>query len=108
MIRVDLLLAAPEDGGRRSAIPGDGTLRPMWDIGHRASTGKPALAIARIWVESAAVIAPGQHGPVRLAPLTPPAWRHLAPGDLIIMHETALPAGIAEITEILPPAASGR
>lgn len=102
-IRASLVLTAPEDGGRRSPVPGAGVLRPMWDIGHRASTGEPALAIARIWVEFATAIAPGQHGSVRLAPLNPPGWRHLVPGDLITMHETALPAGMAEITEVLPP-----
>lgn len=106
LIRADLVLAAPEDGGRRSALPGDGTLRPMWDIGLRTTTGETALASARVRVEFATSIGPGQQGSIRLAPLDPPQWRNLATGDVITMHEANALAGIAEITEILPPTAS--
>ena len=70
VIRVDLALTAPEDGGRQSAIPGAGVLRPLWDIGLRTSAGEPDLAVARIWVESAPTLEPGQPGSVRMAPLT--------------------------------------
>lgn len=104
VIRADLVLDPPETGGRRSAIPGAGVLRPMWDIGHRTCSGGPDLAIARIWVEYALCLEPGQQGMVRLAPLRPERWQHLAPGDMITMHEIALPIGIAEITTVLPPA----
>jgi hypothetical protein len=104
MIRADLVLSAPEAGGRRSAIPGAGVLRPMWDIGHRTSDGGPDLAIARVWVEFALELEPGQRGPVRLAPLDPSRWRHLTPGDLITMHEVALPIGVAEIISVQRPA----
>ncbi|MFI7650280.1 hypothetical protein ACIBTZ_29995 [Micromonospora sp. NPDC049460] len=107
VIRADLALSSPEAGGRRTAIPGAGVLRPMWDIGHRTSAGTPDLAIARIWVEFAPALEPGQQGTVRLAPLTPPRWRHLTPGDVITMHEIAEPIGIAEVIGVLPPAASG-
>lgn len=106
MIRADLLLAAPEEGGRRSAVPGAGVLRPMWDIGHRTNTGKPELAVARIWVEFAPALEPGHSGTVRLAPLTPQLWRHLTPGDLITMYEIAAPIGVAEIISVLPPVLS--
>jgi hypothetical protein len=57
-------------------------------------------------VEFASELEPGQQGSVRLAPSDPPRWRHLAPGDLITMHEIALPIGIAEIISVLPPARS--
>ena len=106
MIRADLVLATPEEGERRSAIPGAGVLRPMWDIGLRTSTGEPDLAIARIWVEFAPALEPGQNGSIRLAPLTPQLWRHLTPGDLITMHEVAAPTGVAEIVSVLPPVLS--
>ena len=106
VIRADLALSAPEGGGRRSAIPGAGVLRPMWDIGRRTSAGEPDLAIARIWVEFASALEPGQQGSVRLAPLTPQRWRHLTPGDLITMHEIAAPIGIAEIISVPPSAPS--
>jgi hypothetical protein len=104
VIRADLVLDATEAGGRRSVIPGAGVLRPMWDIGHRTNTGEPTLAIARIWVECATALAPGERGPVRLTPLNPSGWRHLAPGSLITMHEAAPPVGLAEIIDVLPPA----
>lgn len=94
VIRADLVLNSPEAGGRRSAIPGAGVLRPMWDIGHRTSAGKPDLAIARIWVEFAPALEPGEQGTVRLAPLTPQRWQHLTPGDVVTMHEIALPIGM--------------
>ncbi|WP_212531531.1 hypothetical protein [Actinospica durhamensis] len=81
-------------------------LRPMWDIGHRTSAGGPDLAIARIWVEFAPSLEPGQQGTVRLAPLTPSRWQHLTQGDVITMHEIALPVGTAEIITVLPPADS--
>jgi len=106
VIRAELVLDSPETGGRRSAIPGAGVLRPMWDIGHRTSSGGPDLAIARIWVEYAPSPEPGQQGTVRLAPLRPERWQHLAPGDMITMHEIALPIGTAEIISVLPPAGS--
>ncbi|WP_211244037.1 hypothetical protein [Actinospica robiniae] len=103
MIRADLVLDSPETGGRRSAVPGAGELRPMWDIGRRTSAGAPDLAIARVWVEFAHSIEPGQQGTIRLAPLTPSRWRHLTPGDMITMHEIAPAIGIAEIISVLPP-----
>lgn len=106
VIRADLALTAPEHGGRRTAIPGAEVLRPMWHIGHRTSAGEPDLAIARIWVEFAPALEPGQQAPIRLAPLTPQRWRHLTPGDLITMHEIALPIGIAEIVSVRPPVLS--
>jgi hypothetical protein len=102
VIRADLVLDSPETGGRQSAIPGAGVLRPMWDIGLRTSAGGPDLAIARIWVEFAPSLEPGQQGTVRLAPLTPKRWQHLTPSDVI--HEIALPIGTAEIITVLPPA----
>lgn len=104
VIRADLALNAPEAGGRRSAIPGPGVLRPMWDIGHLTSAGTPDLAVARIWVECAPALEPGRQGTVRLAPLAPLRWGHLTPGELITMHETAEPTGIAEVVSVLPPA----
>lgn len=106
IIRADLQLLAPEDGGRRTPVPGAGQLRPMWAIDHPDPTKATALHVARIWVESAQRISPGGRGPIRLAPLTPANWRHLTPGDVITMHERRPVSGIATITEMqypLPP-----
>jgi hypothetical protein len=108
IIRADLQLVAPDDGGRRTPIPGTGQLRPMWAINHRSPERGTDLHVARIWVESAPGINPGGQGPIRLAPLTPANWRHLTPGDVITMHERQPVSGTATITEIqhpLPPTA---
>ena len=72
----------------------------MWDIGlPRCAHGGADLHVARIWVESAPEISPGGRGEVRLLPLTPHDWKHLAPGDVITMHERRPTAGTAEIIE---------
>lgn len=106
IIRADLQLVAPDDGGRRTPLPGTGQLRPMWAINHPSPEMHAGLHIASIWVESAPEISPGGRGPIRLAPLTPADWRHLIPGDMITMHERQPVSGTATITEIqhpLPP-----
>ncbi len=103
IIRADLLLAAPDDGGRRTPVPGDGQLRPMWAINQPSPETGTDLHFARIWVEYAPEISPGGQGPIRLAPLTPATWRHLTPGDVITMHEDQPMSGIAAITEIQHP-----
>jgi hypothetical protein len=104
IIRADLQLLGPaQQGARRNAIPVDGILRPLWNIGLVMPEGHPDLRIARIWVERASPIEPGACGPVRLAPLSPHGWRHLKPGDRITMHEQAPPAGTATITQATFP-----
>ncbi|MGQ5575677.1 hypothetical protein [Streptomyces sp. ECR3.8] len=103
VIRADLTLRAPSDGGRRSPVPGAGVLRPMWDIGHRTPTGEPAYAVARLWVEGAPALEPGGRAPVRLAPLTPELWRHLRPGQVITLHETRPVGGTAVLLEVMLP-----
>lgn len=102
-LRATLSLADPKEGGRRTVFSGDGRLRPMWDIGNRTADGKPALGIARLWVEFAPGLGPGETADVRLAPLSPEQWRHLKPGHVILMYEAQPVAGIAEILEVLPP-----
>ena len=103
VIRADLHLVAPDDGGRRTPVPGTGQLRPMWAIGHPSLENGADLHAARIWVESAPEISPGGRGSIRLAPLTPANWSHLAPGSVITMHERQPVTGIATITEIQRP-----
>jgi hypothetical protein len=104
-VRATLSLLGADEGGRRSAFSGDGSLRPLWDIGNRTADGQPDLNIARIWVEFAPHLGPGETADVRLAPLRPEQWRHLKPGDMITMHEARPAVGIAEIIEVLPPRA---
>ncbi len=103
VIRADLTLRAPSDGGRRSPVPGAGVLRPMWDIGHRTPTGEPAYAVARLWVEGVPALEPGGRAPVRLAPLTPELWGHLRPGQVITLHETRPVGGTAVLLEVMLP-----
>lgn len=102
-VRATLTLLGADEGGRQGAFDGDGRLRPLWDIGNRTADGQRDLNIARIWVEFAPQLGPGETADVRLAPLQPEQWRHLKPGDVITMHEAQPVAGIAEIIEVLPP-----
>ncbi|MFD5753455.1 hypothetical protein [Streptomyces sp. NPDC127033] len=102
-IRATLTLLGADEGGRRSAFSGDGRLRPLWDIDHRTADGQQDLNIARLWVELAPQLSPGETADVRLAPLRPEQWQHLKPGDVITMHEAQPVVGMAEIIEVLPP-----
>ncbi|HTJ66383.1 MAG TPA: hypothetical protein VL551_02525 [Actinospica sp.] len=102
VIRAELSLLPPSAGGRSQAVPGDGVLRPMWNLTLDPAAAKPALHTARIWVEHAPEIEPGSKGTIRLAPLMPEHWRHLSSGAVITMHERAPVAGSATIVEISP------
>ncbi|MFB7168680.1 hypothetical protein [Streptomyces sp. NPDC056242] len=100
-IRATLTLVGTDEGGRQSAFSGDGRLRPLWDIGNRTADGQQDLNIARLWVEFAPQLGPGETADIRLAPLQPGQWQHVKPGDVITMHEGEPVAGIAEIIEVL-------
>ncbi|MEU4426180.1 hypothetical protein AB0F81_36635 [Actinoplanes sp. NPDC024001] len=100
IIRAELTLIPPAQGGRTTAVPGRGVLRPLWDIGRRTAAGEPDLRVARVWVEYAPELPPGATGSVRLAPLVPGDWRDLQPGRTITMHERRPVAGTATIIEV--------
>ncbi|MFI7615428.1 hypothetical protein ACIBP6_29780 [Nonomuraea terrae] len=104
-VLAELRLMSPEAGGRTRPVPCRGVLRPMWDLGRRTPRGEPVLDIAVVWVEGRDPLEPGDRRPVRLLPLTFEHWRHLAPGDLITMHEMRPPAGTARVIEVVPPVA---
>jgi hypothetical protein len=99
IVRAELRLLSPTEGGRGTPIPGKGILRPLWDLGRRTAAGDPDLLVARIWVESMPALPPGATGSVRLGPLSPALWRHLQPGMTIIMHEGQPAVGTATIIE---------
>ncbi|MET9653702.1 hypothetical protein ABZZ44_25995 [Streptomyces sp. NPDC006460] len=61
------------------------------------------LDIALVWVEIAGALSPGDRAPVRLLPLAPERWRHLAPGDLFTMYETSVAGGTAKVLEVQTP-----
>ncbi|MFE5072597.1 hypothetical protein [Streptomyces halstedii] len=100
-VRATLSLVDVEDGRRRTAFSGDGQLRPMWVIGNRTADGERELNIARLWVEYAQELGPGETADVRLAPLSPEQWRHLKCGDVITMHEARPVAGTATVIKVL-------
>lgn len=100
VVRAELRLLSPVEGGRRTPIPGQGILRPLWDLGRRTAVGDPDLLVARIWVDFAPALPPGATGMVRLAPLSPALWRHLQPGMTITMHEGRPAVGTATIIEV--------
>ncbi|WP_405634249.1 hypothetical protein OHB53_08905 [Streptomyces sp. NBC_00056] len=58
------------------------------------------MNLARLWVEFAPQLGPGETADVRLAPLQPEQWQHLKPGDVITMHDAQPAVGIAEIIEV--------
>lgn len=100
VIRAELCLLAHAEGGRMTAIASRGILRPLWDIGQHTATGQPDLRVARMWVEHAPELAPGATGSIRLAPLVPPDWRGLQPGQAITMHEGMPIMGTGIIVEV--------
>lgn len=102
-VRATLTLLRTDEGGRRSSFSGDGQLRPLWDIGHRTADGRRDLDLARLRVEGAPQLGPGETAGVRLAPLRLERWRHVTPGDVITMHEAGPAVGSAEIVEVRPP-----
>ncbi|MET8909391.1 hypothetical protein [Micromonospora sp. NPDC004551] len=104
VVRADLqLVEATAPGGRHTPIPGDGRLRPLWDIGDVTAAGSPDLYVARIWIEGGSDLKPGERGAVRLAPLSPERWRRLTAGEVIRMHGRMPVAGTATITEATFP-----
>jgi hypothetical protein len=104
VIRAELALRPAGATFRHTPIPGAGVLRPMWDIGNRGDDGTSEWDIAVLWVEFASGLPPGGAAPVRLLPLSPVRWRHLAPGDRITLYECAVAGGTATILEVRPPA----
>ncbi|MEU8700622.1 hypothetical protein AB0C61_23730 [Streptomyces sp. NPDC048680] len=104
VVRADLVLRPAGETFRRTPIPGGGVLRPMWDIGNRRRDGEPEWDIARVWVEFAPELRPGDRAPVRLLPLDPSRWGHLVPGDRITLYECAEAGGTATVLEPRPPA----
>ncbi len=103
ILRADLVLRPATEARRKTPISGAGVLRPMWNIGNRTTTGKPALNIARLWVEFMPSLEPGGQASVRLAPLDPSQWQHLQPGQMITMHEDQSVAGTAVVLEVQRP-----
>ncbi|MET9513454.1 hypothetical protein ABZX62_34270 [Streptomyces flavidovirens] len=106
IIRADLTLCPATEAQRQTPISGAGVLRPMWNIGNQTPTGEPALNIAQLWVDLTPYLAPGGHASVRLAPLDPPQWQHLQPGQVITMHEDRSVAGTAVVLEVHRPTAT--
>ncbi len=104
IIRADLTVRPAYEGRRQTSFSGAGVLRPMWSIGNRTPTGEPTLDIARVWVEYAPFLGPGERTSVRLAPLDPSQWRHLQPGRTITMHEDRTISGTAVVLQADGPA----
>jgi hypothetical protein len=102
-IRADLYLHPTTEGGRETPMPGHGQLRPLWNLEPSLTGDEPVLRVARVWVEYMPTLAPGESTSIRLAPLEPLEWRHLAVGDVITMHERRPAIGTAQIIEVSPP-----
>ncbi|MFD4974840.1 hypothetical protein [Streptomyces sp. NPDC058424] len=105
IIRADLTLRPAHEARRQTPFSGAGVLRPMWNIGKKTPTGEPDLLIASLWAEFIPFMEPGGQATVRLAPLSPPQWQHLQPGQVITMHEDRTVAGTAVVLDIQRPSA---
>ncbi|WP_225080690.1 hypothetical protein [Streptomyces sp. CoT10] len=105
IIRADLTLRPAHEAHRQTPFSGAGVLRPMWNIGKKTPTGEPDLLIASLWAEFIPFMEPGGQATVRLAPLSPPQWQHLQPGQVITMHEDRTVAGTAVVLDIQRPSA---
>ncbi|MGW2894957.1 hypothetical protein ACWDAO_10125 [Streptomyces sp. NPDC001212] len=105
IIRADLTLRPAHEARRQTPFSGAGVLRPMWNIGKKTPTGEPDLLIASLWAEFMPFMEPGGQAAVRLAPLSPPRWQHLRPGQVITMHEDRTVAGTAVVLDIQRPSA---
>lgn len=88
LLRVELLLAYDAE-----PLPARGQ-RPMWDL-----TGDERR-VAGLWIESKPVLGPGERATARLRPFVPPAWAHLAKGDVIGLLGRS--PGTATIIEKVP------
>ncbi|WP_418955203.1 hypothetical protein [Streptomyces tritici] len=104
VIRADLTLRPAMEARRKTSISGHGVLRPMWGIGNLSPAGGSPVSIARFWVEGMPVLEPGGRATVRLVPLTPSHWTHVATGQRISMHEDRTVAGTAVVLEVHLPA----
>lgn len=100
-IEARLTLLRTEAGGRRSPVFTD--YRPSWSIGNRAESGEVELNDARVTVEDAQSIAPGETGVVRLHPLVPESWRAVRVDDELVMHEGCRVLGRAVVVRVKPP-----
>jgi len=101
-VRAELTVLPAGEGPRSTAFSGAGVLRPMWDIGLRTAAGDPDLAIAGLWIEGRATLGPGESATARLAPFTPRLWAGVSPGQVLTMHESALPGGTATVLAVHP------
>lgn len=88
LLRVDLVLAHDAE-----PLPARGQ-RPMWDL-----TGTER--VAALWIETKPLLGPGERATARLRPFVPPAWAHLAKGDVITLLGGS--PGTATIIEKVPP-----
>ena len=93
-LRVRLRVLATAEGGRSSPFFHD--YRPDWDIGSHEG----GLNGAPIWIEGQASVAPGSEATVRLVPLAPEFWGHVAPGMEIAMHEGPRVVGAGVVIEV--------
>jgi hypothetical protein len=93
-----LTLFTASDGGRSRPIFTD--YRPDWNIGNRFESGEVEINGARVSLEDAKSIAPGESGVVRLHPTLPEAWRKVQVGAEINMHEGPHVVGKARVLRV--------
>lgn len=105
-VEARLTLLSTEAGGRLGPLFTN--YRPSWNIGNRTERGTAELNDARITVEDAESLLPGQTGLVRLHPLVPQSWQAVRVNDQLVMHEGSRVLGHAVVVRVKPPALPNR
>jgi hypothetical protein len=104
-VRARLRVVTVADGGPAAGV--ESGSRPNWGIGQRLS-GDALLGRATATVEHGGRIEPGESGVIRLHPDDWTAWAQVRPGDAFPMLDGPRIVGVAQVLEIVPPAARYR
>jgi hypothetical protein len=97
-IRVRLCVTPSEDGGRQTGLF-DGYRGAFW-WGELSENGLRCYYDARLTLEGAEIVAPGNTAYAALQPAYPEYWQQVAVGDKLEMCEGAHVVGVVDVLEI--------
>lgn len=99
-IRVQLQMRRTEDGGRHRPIHSG--YRPNCWIGRTTATGEREYSDAVVFLESAAVLHPGEVATARLQPARPESWEMVDVGSRVDVCEGHRVIAEAEVLDLFP------